>query len=258
VEPIESADWLEDAPPPCADAVVVAGPGGGDRLVRLLAGRPRRLAVVDRRPAQRHLAELTLAALRGLEHGPYLELAGLRTSNRRRALYQSLRGRLPRETDEFWLARLGLVDRGMSGQALLERRLAPFRALVGWIQGTRRVARFRSLATVAERRAEYARAWGTRLWRLLGPWLWRRWFDAPPERLERLLLEGRLLAPPPEIGLPVFASAKECAARALVAGSPDDYLRTLPDASVDLVVLGGPDVRGLEGEIARVSRTATP
>jgi hypothetical protein len=39
-----------------------------------------------------------------------------------------------------------------------------------------------------------------------------------------------------------------------VAGSPEDYLRGLPDASVDVFALGRLDVRGLEGEIARVAR----
>ena len=100
----------------------------------------------------------------------------------------------------------------------------------------------------------YAREWKTWLWRRFGPFLWERWFDVPPERLERLLLEGRLLAPPAEIESSVFDSAKECASRALVAGSLEDYLRSLPEASVDVFALGRLDVRGLEDEIARVAR----
>lgn len=250
----QGSDWLEGDLPPCGDAVVVAAAEGGDRLLRLLAGRPKRLAVVDRRPAQRRLAELKLAALRTLAHPEYLELAGPRPSIRRRALYERIRWQLPREADEFWLARLGLIDRGVWGQGRLERRLASFRAFVGWVHGTRRVARFRALATEAERRAMYAAEWRTWLWRRFGPWLWRRWFDVPPGRLVRLLLEGRLLAPPPEIERSVFEAAKEGAARALVAGSPDDYLRTLPDASVDVFALGRLDLGGLEAEVARTAR----
>ncbi|HEX7896932.1 MAG TPA: DUF3419 family protein [Planctomycetota bacterium] len=250
----QGSDWLEGDPPACRGAVVLAAAEGGDRILRLLADAPRLLAVVDRRPAQRHLVELKLAALKALPHAEYLELAGPRPSRRRRALYQRVRWLLPRESDEFWLARLGLVDRGVFGQGLLERRLASFRAFAGWVHGARRVERFRALATEAERRAMYAREWKTWLWRRFGAYLWERWFDVPPERLERLLLEGRLLAPPPEIEASVFSAAKECAPRALVAGSPEDYLPTLPDASVDVFALGRLDVRGLEAEIARTSR----
>jgi hypothetical protein len=250
----QGSDWLEGDLPPCTGASVVASAEGGDRILRLLAERPRRLAVVDVRPAQIRLAELKIAALRALPHGAYLELAGLRGSTRRRALYQKVRAGLPREADEFWLARLGLIDRGVSLQGRLERRLAAFRALVRFVHGRRRVERFGALRTEAERRGMYAREWRTWLWRRFGPWLWGRWFDVPPGRLERLLLGGRLLAPPPEIERSVFETAKECAARALVAGSPEDYLRTLPDASIDVFALGRLDVRGLEAEIARIAR----
>lgn len=250
----QGSDWLEGDGPPCRGAAVVASAEGGDRILRLLAERPKRVAVVDRRPAQRHLVELKLAALRTLAHPEYLELAGPRPSLRRRALYQRVRWMLPKESDEFWLARLGLVDRGVWGQGRLERRLAAFRAFVGWVHGSRRVARFRALASEPERRAFYAREWKTWLWRRFGAFLFERWFDVPPERLERLLLEGRLLAPPPEIEASVFETAKAFAPRALVAGSPEDYLRTLPDASVDVFALGRLEIRGLEAEIARVAR----
>jgi S-adenosylmethionine:diacylglycerol 3-amino-3-carboxypropyl transferase len=254
VDLAQGSDWLEGDLPPCRGAVVVAAAEGGDRILRVLAKTPKRIAVVDPRAAQRHLVELKLAALKTLAHPEYLELAGPRPSRRRRALYQRARWVLPKESDEFWLARLGLIDRGVWSQGLLERRLASFRAFVGWVHGSRRVARFRALATEAERREMYAREWKTWLWRRFGAFLWERWFDVPPERLERLLLEGRLLAPPPEIDASVFEAAKAGAPRALVAGSPEEYLRTLPDASVDVFALGRLDVRGLEGEIARVAR----
>ncbi len=254
MELAQGSDWLEGDLPPCRGAAVVAAAEGGDRILRLLAGAPKRLAVVDPRPAQRHLVELKLAALRTLAHPEYLELAGPRPSRRRRALYQRVRPRLPRETDEFWLDRLGLVDRGVWSQGALERRLSAFRAFVRWIQGSRRLARFQALTTDEERRATYAREWRSWFWRRLGPLLWKHCFDVPPERLDRLLLEGRLLAPPPEIDASVFQAAKDGGPRALVAGSPDDYLRTLPDASVDVFALGRLDVRGLEGDIARTAR----
>lgn len=251
---LQGSDWLEGDLPSCRGAAVVASAEGGDRIVRLLADAPKRVAVVDRSPAQRHLVELKLAALQALGRAEYLELAGSRPSRRRRALYQRVRRLLPRETDEVWLGNLAAIDRGVSGQGLLERRLAAFRSFAGWVHGARRLERFRALTTEAERRAMYAREWKTWLWRRFGAFLWERWFDVPPERLERLLLEGRLLAPPPEIAEAAFAAAKECAARALVAGSPEDYLRSLPEASVDVFALGRLDVRGLEGEIARCAR----
>jgi S-adenosylmethionine:diacylglycerol 3-amino-3-carboxypropyl transferase len=241
-----------DGPLPCArGAVVLVSAEGGDRVLRLLADGPARLVVVDRSPAQLRLAELKLAALRELGHAEYLEFAGLRPSARRRALYQRVRVRLPRESDDFWLARLGTIDRGVGTQGILDRRLERFLSFVRLVHGREKIDRFRALATESERRGMLDREWKTFLWRHLGGRLWERWFDVPPGRLERLLLEGRLLAPPPEPAPADFASARESASRALVAGEPEDALRGLPDGSVDVFALGRLDLRGLEAQIER-------
>jgi S-adenosylmethionine:diacylglycerol 3-amino-3-carboxypropyl transferase len=252
---IQGSDWRDEQFPDCADRAVVASAEGGDRLLRFLAGGPRRLIVVDRLPAQLRLAELKLAALRELPYEEYLEFTGLRPSERRRLLYRRVRGRLPAESDEFWLARLSTIDRGVATQGALERRLASFRAFASLVHGRGRLERFRALATEPERRAMLDREWTTCLWRRLGGFLWERWFDVPPGRLERLLLEGRLFAPPPEPARADFAPARESCSRALVAGDPADALRALPARSVDLFALGRLELRGLEADLAR---TAAP
>ena len=251
----QGSDWREEAVPDCAGRVVVASAEGGDRLLRLLAAGPRSLVVVDRSPAQLRLAELKLAALRELSREEWLEFVGWRPSARRRLLYQRLRPRLPAESDEHWLGRLSLIDRGVATQGTLERRLASFRAFAGLVHGRRRLDRFRALQTEPERRAMFEREWAGLLWRRLGAWLWRRWFDVPPGRLERLLLEGRLFAPPPEPAPADFASARESCSRALVAGDPGDALAALPAGSVGVFALGRLALPGLEDQIAR---TAAP
>lgn len=251
----QGSDWRDEPVPDCAGRSVLASAEGGDRLIRLLAAGPRRLVVVDRAPSQLRLAELKLAALRELSLDEYLEFTGARPSERRRRLYQRLRPRLPAEADGFWLSRLSTIDRGVATQGLLERRLASFRAFAVLLHGRGRLDRFRSLASEPERRAMLEREWASFLWRRLGRFLWRRWFDVPPGRLERLLLEGRLFAPPPEPAPADFASARESCSRALVAGDPGDALAALPAGSVDVFALGRLGLPGLE---AQISRTAAP
>src|SRR6185295_4876490 len=124
--------------------------------------------VVDRNPAQRHLLELKVAALKALSFTDYQELMGHRPSRHRRALLQRIRWLLPKEADEFWLARLTLIDRGVSQQGEFERQLSSFRQFVRIVHGTKKVERFQALATEAERRALYAREWQTYLWRQFG------------------------------------------------------------------------------------------
>jgi len=211
--------------------------------------------VVDRNPAQLHLLDLKLAAVKSLAHGDYLELMGDRPSRRRRALFQRIRWLLSKEADEFWLARLGVIDRGVSQQGEFERQLSSFRQFVRIVHGSRKIERFQALATEAERREMYAREWQTYLWRQFGGMIWKRWFSVGSDRLERLLFEGKLLAPPPQLSAGEFVAAKEFANRVLVVNEPpQDYLRALPADSVDVFLLGRMDLRGLEGELCRSAR----
>jgi S-adenosylmethionine:diacylglycerol 3-amino-3-carboxypropyl transferase len=251
----QGTDWVVDDLAVGGDEAVLAAAEGGDRVLRLLSARPKRVAVIDRHPAQLHLLELKLAAVKALAHPDYLELLGHRPSRRRRALYQRVRWLMPKDADEFWLGRLGILDRGVVQQGEFERQLSSFRQFVRIVHGTKKVERFQALATEAERRDMYAREWQTCLWKQFGALLWKRWFDVGADRLERLLFEGRLLAPPPQLSAAEFETAKERANRILVVNEPpQDYLRSLPSDSVDAFLLGRMDLRGLEGELCRLAR----
>jgi hypothetical protein len=250
----QGSDWTGGGIPLREGDAVLAVAEGGDRVLRMLASRPRRVAVVERIPDQLYLLDLKLAGVRALPHAEYLELTGLRPSRRRRALFQRVRWLLTPESDSHWLGRIGILDRGVAGQGILERRLASFRTFVRLVHGRKKVERYLALRNEAERRAIFEGEWQTLLWRRLGPWLWRRWFDVSAERLEGLLLEGRLLAGPPGLTAAEFEAAKELANRVLLVDEPPgDYLRTLPAKSVDVLALGRLDLRGLEEDLARVA-----
>ena len=251
----QGSDWVVDVLDVREGDAVLASAEGGDRVLRLLGARPKRVAVVDRHPAQLHLVALKVAAVKALAHPDYLELMGNRPSRRRRSLFHRVRWLLPKEADDFWLARLGAVDRGVAQQGDFERQLSSFRQFVRLVHGSRKVARFQSLLTEAERREMYLREWQTGLWRRFGGMLWSRWFEVGPERLERLLLQGRLLSPPRELSPAEFVVAKELANRVLVVNEPPhEYLHALPANSIDAFLMGRLDRRGLETELCRVAR----
>ena len=251
----QGSDWVVDVLEGREDDVVLASAEGGDRVLRLLAFRPKRVAVVDRHPAQLQLLALKVAGVKALAHQDYLELLGYRPSRHRRALFHRVRWLLPKDSDEFWLARIGAIDRGVAQQGDFERQLSSFRQFVRMVHGSKKVARFQSLSTEEERREMYAREWQTGLWRHFGGMLWKRWFDVGPERLERLLMDGRLLAPPPELSAAEFDAAKELANRILIVSeAPHDYLHALPTDSVDAFQLGRLDLKGLETDVCRVAR----
>ena len=251
----QGSDWVFESLDGRKYPSVLASAEGGDRVLRLLAFGPKRVAVIDRNPAQLHLLALKVAAAKALAHPEYLELMGNRPSRRRRSLYHRVRWLMPKEADEFWLGSMGTIDRGVAQQGDFERHLSSFRQFVRLVHGPKKVAQFQSLTTEAERREMYSREWQTGLWRHFGGRIWKRWFDVGPERLEQLLFEGRLLAPPPELSPSEFISAKELANRILIVSeAPEDYLHTLPADSVDAFLMGRLDLRGLETNLCRVAR----
>jgi S-adenosylmethionine:diacylglycerol 3-amino-3-carboxypropyl transferase len=250
----QGSDWPGEELPLREGDAILAVAEGGDRVLRMLGARPKRVAVVERNPEQLYLLDLKLAGVKALPHAEYLELTGLRPSRRRRALFARVRWLLVPESDSYWLARLGTLDRGVATQGILERRLASFRTFTRLVQGEKKVERYLALRNEAERRAMIDGEWQTLLWRKFGPWLWSRWFDVAPDRLGRLLLDGRLLADPPALAAGEFEAAKELANRViLVDEPPEDYLRTLPSKSVDAFALGRMDLRGLDDHLARVA-----
>ncbi len=251
----QGSDWVVDGLETREGDAVVACAEGGDRVLRLLSTGPKRVAVIDRHPAQLHLLALKVAAVKALSHADFRELMGAAPSRRRRALFQRVRWLMPKDSDDFGLARLGAIDRGVAQQGDFERHLSSFRQLVRLVHGSRTVERFQALTTEAERREMYAREWQSKIWRRVGDRLWSRWFDVGPDRLERLLLDGRLLAPAPELTAAEFEAAKLLANRILiVAEGPQEYLHELPADSVDAFLLGRLELKGLEGELCRVAR----
>lgn len=250
----QGSDWIGEESLIREGDAVLATAEGGDRVLRMLSQRPRRIAVLSRHPAQIYLCDLKLAGVKALGYAEYRELAGLSPSRRRRALYQRVRWLLLPESDTWWLGHLGILDRGVARQGTVERRLASFRHFVRLVHGRGKVERFLALGNEAERRAMYDGEWQTFLWRKFGPWIWRRWFDEPADRLECLLFEGRLLADPPPLDPATFEGAKLMANRVLLVDeTPEDYVRTLPAKSIDAFVLGRMDVRGLEDSLDRIA-----
>ena len=251
---LQGSDWPGEELPLREGDAILAVAEGGDRVLRMLGARPRRVSVVERNPEQLYLLDLKLAGVKALPHAEYLELAGLRPSRRRRALFQRVRWLMIPESDSYWLARLGTLDRGVATQGILERRLASFRTFVRLVHGEKKVERYLALRNEAERRAMVDGEWQTFLWRKFGPWLWSRWFDVAPDRLTRLLLDGRLLADAPALTAAEFEAAKALANRViLVDEPPEDYLRTLPSKSIDAFALGRMDLGGLEDHFARIA-----
>lgn len=105
---------------------------GGGRVLNLLVGRPELICAVDLNPVQNYLFELKVAAMRALEHGPYLGFLGVRESSERLGVYSRIRTQLSAGAQSFFDAHPSLIDDGIIYEGRLERFLRKLTKVLQW------------------------------------------------------------------------------------------------------------------------------
>jgi S-adenosylmethionine-diacylglycerol 3-amino-3-carboxypropyl transferase len=149
------------------DDLLVVTSGGCNALAFALAG-PRTITALDVNPAQNHLLELKIAALRGLEHPSLLRFVGVRDAQDRLGVYDRLRTGLSRDARDFWDRQPAAIARGVLHAGRFERFLRIFRrAVLPLMHRNATVETLLALDGGPAQRAFYDEVWNTRRWRLL-------------------------------------------------------------------------------------------
>ncbi|MFB0519894.1 MAG: DUF3419 family protein, partial [Desulfatiglandales bacterium] len=85
---------------PDDDVLVITS--GGCNVLAFSLEHPRSLIAIDSNSAQNHLLELKMAAIRGLNYDSFLRFLGVRQSDERWVLYQTIRHHLPTAAQGYW------------------------------------------------------------------------------------------------------------------------------------------------------------
>jgi S-adenosylmethionine-diacylglycerol 3-amino-3-carboxypropyl transferase len=121
----------------------------GERAFGLLLGNPREVIAIDRNPAQIHLGQLKIAAMRALERHEYLAFIGIRDDAARAATYRMLRDMLPDTARRYWDSHAADIDEGIHSVGRTERSIARVSPILRRVLAGD-VARLRACATTAE------------------------------------------------------------------------------------------------------------
>jgi S-adenosylmethionine:diacylglycerol 3-amino-3-carboxypropyl transferase len=155
-EVMEDHAAVEAALFPCAGANAVCIASAGDNVFHLALAGAARVLAVDVMPAQIALARWKQLALRHLDHGDFLTLAGVRDgAEEERA---ALLGRLPIEDGEHWphLA-AAVARRGLLGCGRLAEFLEPLRGGLQAVVGREVLETLLTDRDLAARRRAFAR-----------------------------------------------------------------------------------------------------
>lgn len=163
-DPRPSLEALEIKPED--DVLSIAS--GGDNSFALLLSNPRSVTVVDRNPAQLHLAELKMRAMEHLSYDEFLGFIGVRSSPDRKRAYAALRPFLTKAAREFWDGHRAIIRDGLLFAGKYERFFRLIRRYVlPLVHGRRTIRAFLSCSSIEGQFEFYQTIWTNRRWRSL-------------------------------------------------------------------------------------------
>lgn len=139
--------------------------GSGDRPLHLLMQECEEIVSLDANPAQTHLLELKIAAMRNLPYKDYITfLGGEKCSNRMRHM-PSVSADLPAESKQFWNQYSAMVSRGILYEGKVEKKIQLLAKIARFLQGKRRIAGLFACQNLEEQREYVNKHWDRFIWR---------------------------------------------------------------------------------------------
>ena len=163
----EDADILCQALQPAAGKRFLSIASAGDNSFSLLSHGAEVIAV-DLSQTQLACVELRKAAFAQLDHAEMLKFLGVRQSESRAQVYQSLRDSLPRTAREFWDSKSDSIENGFIHDGKFESYFATFRRkALRLVHSRKMIQQLLQPKSHQERIDFFNRRWNTFRWRLL-------------------------------------------------------------------------------------------
>ena len=141
--------------------------GSGDRPLHLLLGDPAHILSFDLNPAQNHLLELKLAAIREFDYSDFVRFLGLLPSEKPRwDSYCVLRSHLSPEAAHWFDGRRRILERGILYEGRWERYFRTASSQMRVLRG-KRIRQLFAFDDLEKQRPFVHEQWNTADWRLL-------------------------------------------------------------------------------------------
>ena len=93
--------------------VVLTITSGGCNVLNFLLYNPKKIISVDYNPYQKYLMELKIESIRKLDHTSFLELMGIKSSDRKEEHYENIKKNLSNEAREYWDSNQYAIKKGL-------------------------------------------------------------------------------------------------------------------------------------------------
>lgn len=162
----EDADLLLDGLKLNTGARVLSIGSAGDNSFSILTANPERVLCVDINATQLALIQLKKAAFRALEHKEFLEFLGFISGDPLRN-WKRVKSALDEETQDFWQARIELLQQGIIYTGKFERYLLAFqRKLLSLMHGHGAVEELFRVKPEEQQQSFYQNTWNNWRWKV--------------------------------------------------------------------------------------------
>ncbi len=164
----EDADVLLQGLSPRPGSKILSIASAGDNSFSLLTTRPELVVAVDISRPQLFLTELKKVCIAGLDREETLAFLGFIDSNKREAVFNSLKQTLSSDARWYWEKNLILLKKGIVHQGKFEKYFQLFsRKILPLIHSRRTTEKLLGPKSQSEQESFYEKQWNTWRWRLL-------------------------------------------------------------------------------------------
>lgn len=161
----EDPKVLKQALKVTADDAVLSITSGGDLTIGLLLENPRQIVSIDLNAIQNHLLELKLACFKVLDYPDMLSFLGVRPSEERLRLFETVKPCLSRSAQAYWSHHASLLRKGVLSQGRQDHYFFRFGSLLRYMLGQGKVETLLQIKDLSTQQHFFDRTWNCLRWR---------------------------------------------------------------------------------------------
>ena len=146
IEIIEKALKIEE------NDIIFSITSSGCNILNLLIYNPKKIYSVDYNPYQNFLLELKIAAIKNLDYSEFIQLMGLKLSNKNREIYNSIRENVSNKARIFWDKNSYVINKGLLSVG--EQNVKNLGNVLRFFKGEKTIKNFFSCDTI-DKQADY-------------------------------------------------------------------------------------------------------
>ncbi|WP_444943758.1 DUF3419 family protein [Microbulbifer sp. ZKSA006] len=149
--------------------------GGGDRVLSLLLGKPKKITAIDLNPCQNYLLELKIAGIQALNHEEFLSFSGILPCQERQNTYNEIKHLLSKKAELFWAENKAIIEKGFIYEGAFEKHFKLISVIIKAIRPNK-IKTLTSLNNIEDQREFVRSQWNTPAWKTFLQFLTNKYF----------------------------------------------------------------------------------